>query len=717
MSAAERVAAALEMRPTKPGQWRRRCPCHSGTSETSLSVWDKGNGDAGIHDFGGCDAAGILATVDLTLAHLYADHWDTHPAIAPRLDSRSVIEAAGVDAGQNDHRRQVVRTTNYPLPDETGRVVAIHMRTDFDDGTKAVWWAQPDGTKGLKGTKPVDLPLYGIHELRTPPEVVITEGEKARDALARLGIPALGTVTGADATPNDHRLTPLLNVPTVYLWPDNDDPGRSHMTALSGRLLALGHPDVRMIERWDAPPKDDAADFAVAGGTTADVRRLMSGALRVETSGMGTPPEVVSTRADDGPQLLIVRLSDVEARPVEWLWLHWLARGKVHILGGHPGDGKSTLTAWLAAVLSRGGVLPDGEIAPQGGTLFLLGEDALDDTVRPRLDLHGADTTRIDAVQAVTEGTQRRVFDLRKHLDIARAHLGSGRYAAFVIDPLTAFMPQTDRNAEGDVRDVLTLLTDLAEETKVAVLAVMHVGKPTGTNRRPLQQLLGATAFGAAARLVMMVAEVPRAGEDDDSPPHRVLGVIKSHLAPKPPALEWSRAVNGPVTWHGTSEHDLDLLLAGAKPKPIEAAKAFLFEALKGGAKTSVGLEQAAKGEGISKATLRRAADALDVVRYKQPGTNTGPWLWRLPDGTLERRTSGEGAHRTEEPGVSSFTAPSPHAQGAGRNGRNDEKMLTMEPVSMFGDDGSETGRCSESPTGKFEHLRLFDQDSALWGR
>ncbi len=717
MSAAERLAAALEMRSTKPGQWRRRCPCHGGTSETSLCVWDKGNGDAGIHDFGGCDAADILATVDLTLAHLYADHWDTHPAIAPRFDNRSVIQSSGVDAGQSGHPRQVVRTTNYPLPDETGRVVAVHMRTDFHDGTKAVWWTQPDGTKGLKGTKPVDLPLYGIHELRTTTEVVITEGEKARDALSGLGIPALGTVTGAEATPSDHRLTPLLNVPTVYLWPDSDDPGRLHMTAIGARLLALGHADVRMIERRDAPPKDDAADFAAAGGTADDVQRLMIKALRVEASGLGTPPEVVFPQGDDGPRLVIVRLSDVEARSVEWLWPNWLARGKVHILGGHPGDGKSTLTTWLAAVLSRGGVLPDGESAPQGGTLFLLGEDALDDTVRPRLDVHGADATRIDAIQAVTEGRQRRVFDLRKHLDIARAHLGSGRYAAFVIDPLTAFMPQTDRNAEGDVRDVLTLLTDLAEETNVAVLAVMHVGKPTGTTRRPLQQLLGATAFGAAARLVMMVAEVPHAGEHEDSPPRRVLGVIKSNLAPKPPPLEWSRAVNGPVTWHGASEHNLDQLLAGAKPKPIEAAKAFLFEALKGGSKTSVGLEQAARGEGISKATLRRAAEALGVLHFKQPGTNTGPWLWRLPDGTPERRTPGEGAHRTEEPGVSPFTAPSPHEQGAGRNGRNDEKMLTMEPVSMFGDDGSEAGRCSESPNGQFEHLRLFDQDSALWGR
>ncbi|MBA2277416.1 MAG: AAA family ATPase [Chloroflexia bacterium] len=706
MSAAERIAAALEMRPTKPGQWRRRCPCHGGMSETSLSVWDKGNGDAGIHDFGGCDAGQILETVGPTLAHLYDDNWNTRTTNAP---GGLRVMSSAKDKARDNRARRAVGTTKYPLREQDGRVVAVHGRSDFDDGTKDVWWERPDRTKGLGGKKVGELPLYGIHELGASSEVVVTEGEKARDALARLSTPALGTVTGAEGTPNDAMLRPLLKVPAVYLWPDNDDPGRSHMTAVAARLVALGHPDVRMIERHDAPPKDDAADFEAAGGTADDVRRLKATAARVNASDL-TPPI-----ACDGPRLEIVRLSDVEARPIDWLWPDWLARGKVHILGGHPGDGKSTLTAWLAAVLSRGGVLPDEAIAPSGGTLFLLGEDSLDDTLRPRLDLHDADATRIDAIRAVTEGTQRRAFDLRKHLDIARAELTRRRYLLFVIDPLTAFMPQTDRNAEGDVRDVLTLVTDLAEETDVAVLAVMHVGKPNGTNRRPLQQLLGATAFGAAARLVMMVAEVPHAGEDDEVPSRRVLGVVKSNLAPKPPGLEWSRAIDGPVTWHGTTDYELDLLLAGAKPKPIEAAKAFLFEQLKGGSKTAVGLDQGAKSEGISKATLRRAADALGVIRFKQPGTNSGPWLWRLPDGTPQQADTGEDAHPADDPNESTFALSEPKRAEGDANGRNDGKVLTVETVSMFPEDSSDGGRCSNYSQGQVEHLRLFDPDTALW--
>jgi len=345
-----------------------------------------------------------------------------------------------------------------------------------------------------------------------------------------------------------------------------------------------------------------------------------------------------------GPRLLITPLSAVEPRDVAWLWPRWLARGKVHLCGGHPGDGKSTLLAALAATLSRGGAWPDGAPAPVGNALFLLAEDGVDDTLRPRLDLHGADVGRVFALQAVADPDGRhRVFSLERHLDLLREAVAERAVDLVVIDPVTSFMPKADRNAEGDVRDILTPLSQFADEAGVAVVGIMHVGKPTGSPRRPLQQLLGATAFGAVARVVWMVAELPAEarGDDDDpdAPTPRLLGVIKSNLAVRPAALEWVRPLDGPVTWRGESAHDLGEVLGGGKPAPLEEAKAFLAEALKGGSKSSVGLKQAAKADGISFGTLRRAADLLGVERVKQPGVANGPWLWKLPDG--QPRTAG----------------------------------------------------------------------------
>jgi hypothetical protein len=92
----------------------------------------------------------------------------------------------------------------------------------------------------------------------------------------------------------------------------------------------------------------------------------------------------------------------------------------------------------------------------------------------------------------------------------------------------------------------------------------MHVGKPSGGSQRtPLQQLLGATAFGALARLVSMVVLVPGRDDNDDGEskpvePRRLFGVVKSNLGIKPRSLEWSRPLDGPIQWHGESEHDLD---------------------------------------------------------------------------------------------------------------------------------------------------------------
>ncbi len=412
-----------------------------------------------------------------------------------------------------------------------------------------------------------------------------------------------------------------------------------------------------------------------------------NGARGGANGGASVSPPPVGVEAVEPDSLVIVSLADVESQPVRWLWLRWLARGKVHVLGGHPGDGKSTLTAYLAAALSTGDPLPDGHAPPVVGTLFLLGEDALDDTLRPRLDLHGADVARIDAIQAVSEGGKTRSFDLRRHLDLARDRLLTRRYGLLVIDPLTAFMPKTDRNSEGDVRDVLTPLAALADETGVAVLAVMHVGKPSGAPRRAVQQLLGATAFGAAARVVWMVTEVPGGDDGDGEPARRVLGVVKSNIGPKPAPLEWSRAIDAPVAWHGESAHDVELLVSGAKPAPIEAAKDFLLNALKGGSKTAAGLKQAARGENISEATLRRAGDALGVVRYKQPGVVAGPWLWRLPDGSPQTagaestaEAPSEDAHRASSARVSTFGGASANAGKPRRDG----KMLTPQRVSIF---------------------------------
>ena len=183
-------------------------------------------------------------------------------------------------------------------------------------------------------------------------------------------------------------------------------------------------------------------------------------------------------QAPSGPALDIVLLADVETRAIDWLWRRWLPLGKLTLLGGHAGDGKSTITAAIAAILSRGEAWPDGEPAPKGRTLFLLAEDALDDTLKPRLVLHHADCTQVLALRAVRDADgKERGFNLARHVDELEAAIVRYGITLLVIDPLSSFLQGADRNGE-DVRDIYTPLVQMLDRRHVAAIGIMHVGKP-----------------------------------------------------------------------------------------------------------------------------------------------------------------------------------------------------------------------------------------------
>lgn len=167
------------------------------------------------------------------------------------------------------------RVTRYQIRDAGGVLVAIHCRQDGPDG-KRMWWEQPDGTRGLGGLPLADLPLYGIERLNGSPIVIVTEGEKAAEALLSIGVQAVGTVTGASATPGRAALAELTGRYAVP-WSDNDDVGRSHMDRVGAGLAGIAAA-VSMLNWPDAPEHGDAADFIAAGGTREDVEALVASA-------------------------------------------------------------------------------------------------------------------------------------------------------------------------------------------------------------------------------------------------------------------------------------------------------------------------------------------------------------------------------------------------------------------------------------------------------
>ncbi|MDP9470877.1 MAG: AAA family ATPase [Chloroflexota bacterium] len=532
----------------------------------------------------------------------------------------------------------------YPWVDETGAVRFETVRYEHPTEHQMKKSGKPEKTfrvrrpvadrSGLylpsRGDEPPIVFRKDRLAARPGEELHWVEGEAHALALERLGILATTTAGGAGGVRayDPEELQRAARDRHLVLHADNDRDGEAYVDHLVRAVTPVAS-SVRVLRYEDLGVGGDVLDWIRAGGTADDLRRRIA-----ETSPLKPPSE------KEGARLIVTRLSDVAAKPIEWLWQDRLARGKLHLLGGDYGDGKSTLMAWLAATLSTGGAWPDGDQAPVATVLFLLLEDAIDDTLKPRLAIHGADEDRVFAVEAVAEGEgTRRVFNLERHLDLLREYIKSQVVDVLIIDPVSAFMQRSNRDGEGAVRDILSPLVDLGNELDVAIVALMHTGKPgVGTaGRKATQRLLGSTAFPAVARVVWMLAPTP------DDPTRKVLAVTKSNLGLKPAPLEWSRALDRPITWHGPSDHDIDQLFDAIKPLPREEAKAWLREALADGSVPQRIVEARARELGISGATLKRAREDLGVASAKQPGVVNGPWLWTLPN--TAPAPSGNGAH------------------------------------------------------------------------
>ena len=230
------------------GKGNVHCPAHD-DKEPSLSVGKKG-GTLLVHCHGGCSQETVIES--LRKQGLWPE---------PRRNDDS------------PQRRTRGNQTRHEWRDSNGHLVAVHVRKDGPNG-KEMWWERPDGSKGLGGLAISTLPLYGSETLSALADgdlVVLTEGEKAADALRSVGVNSVGTVTGAAGTPGDDAIGPLLRL-GVVLWADNDDSGRQHMVRIAARLTALGCEDVRWLDWPDAPPKGDAADAVIQ---SVDVQQLI----------------------------------------------------------------------------------------------------------------------------------------------------------------------------------------------------------------------------------------------------------------------------------------------------------------------------------------------------------------------------------------------------------------------------------------------------------
>lgn len=261
------LAKLSGVKSTRNG-WLAKCPCHD-DREPSLSISLGADGRILLKCFAGCSVEQIVRALGLEMRDLFPQR-----------------------AQQRSRQERVTSVRKYEIRDPSGNLVAIHKRIELADGSKQFHWLKPDGSFSNGTIKPIELPLYGVHELNAKGFVVVAEGEKARDALASVGVPAVGTVCGAASTPCDGALKPLLDVEIVYLWPDADEPGRAHMQRIAQRLRALGHRDIRVITWPEAPNGGDAADLIAYAESSEQAREAIGELL--EQAQSWQPPQAAN---------------------------------------------------------------------------------------------------------------------------------------------------------------------------------------------------------------------------------------------------------------------------------------------------------------------------------------------------------------------------------------------------------------------------------------
>lgn len=342
------------------------------------------------------------------------------------------------------------------------------------------------------------------------------------------------------------------------------------------------------------------------------------------------------TPVQDGVVLLCG--SDLKPEPVQWLWHEWLAKGKLHLLAGAPGQGKTTIAIAFAATVTSGGRWPDGSKSEVGNVLVWSGEDDAADTLLPRLMAAGGDRNRVYFVDSTRIAGESLSFDPARDMKALQAAAEKvGNVRLLIVDPIVSAVTG-DSHKNTETRRALQPLVDLAASMNAALVGITHFSKG-GQGSDPSQRVMGSVAFTAVARVVLVAAKV--AG-DDPKEDRRILARSKSNIGPDDGGYEYHLEQGEPlpgisasyVTWGASVAGSARELLSDPNEaqddgkSAIESASDFLREVLKDGITPCKTIQAEGKDAGISWSSIRRAADAIAVVKKK----GADGWYWKLND-------------------------------------------------------------------------------------
>lgn len=324
-------------------------------------------------------------------------------------------------------------------------------------------------------------------------------------------------------------------------------------------------------------------------------------------------------------ELKLIHMEDVVSKEVEWLWYPYIPYGKITIIEGDPGEGKTTLVLKLAAALSRGLPLPcddDKEYEPIH-IIYQTAEDGIEDTIKPRLEKAGADCSMIRVIDETDKELSMTDDRLEQAIIETKARL-------IILDPIQAYIGATvDMHRANEIRPVLKHLGIIAEKHNCAIMLIGHMNKASGS--KSTYRGLGSIDIQATARSVLLVARLR------DKPNIRIMAHDKSSLAPAGDAIGFEMTEDNGMVCIGPYDITIDELLSGNEgrgKKKLDIAENFIKEYF-GSNKVIPSNEimmEAAK-RSIKRNTLLSAKKKLGITSDKEKAEDgTIYWTWVMPE-------------------------------------------------------------------------------------
>jgi hypothetical protein len=646
----EQVLERLEGVTGDNGQWYARCPAHE-DRQASLAIAVGRDGRTLLTCWAGCELTAIVSQLRMSVADLFNGASDApwgngslgqavtdflpDPADVERrcetlLSSQTTLDAifelkgwrpgalASLEVGLRGDRLSI------PVRSYEGELV----------GMLRYWPTAKPKMVALKGH--ARTPLFVVIDDTGP--VWIVEGETDAIAMANLGLNAVG----APGATGKARVEWLRHVRErdVFVCMDNDEPGRKAAVRWAAAAGEAGARSVRVVE-LEGPSGYDVGELLLEhrdepAGARRRLLELAEQARDYEPpralKRVDTPLELADSAIDElTPGTIILRpLSSVTPRRLRMLWRSRIPVGRVGIIFGPPGQGKSTLLALMTADVTRGG----------GRVIIASAEDEPETTLQPRMVAAGADIGLVDIVSTKASKGETTIV-LPRDLDGIGERMEG--VSLFVIDPLGSHLGD-DINSwkEQDVRSrVLAPLGAYAAQTQCTVPLIMHTNR--GTSSDALARISGSGGFGGAARFVLLLGEHP----DDiwkPQPDRRLVLVhVKASESSRQPAMIFERKRQGVQTSDGIAPMPMLELVderddispesvleqtsvedAGSYGEAIEYLRLELMDGPKLGKRL---LSTARERGDFSERTLRRAKKALRVKSVK----DSEGWWWERP--------------------------------------------------------------------------------------